>query len=51
MDPYSWDDTYVHWAARNGYKEITPGWFHYEPVAQRAWAERMYNYIKTHKLL
>lgn len=51
MDPYSWDNTYVHWAARNGYKEITPGWFHYEPSAQLAWAQRMYNYIKTHNLL
>lgn len=51
MDPYNQDLTYVHWCARNNYKEITPGWFHYEPAAQRAWAERLANHIKTHNIL
>ena len=51
MDPYNWDNTYVHWCAREGYKEITPGWFHYEPAGQRAWAERLYNYIKTNNIV
>lgn len=51
MDPYNWDNTYVHWSARNGYKEITPGWYHYEPAAQRAWAERLCEYIRTHNII
>ena len=50
MEPYNWDNTYTHWCANNGYKEITPGWYHYEPAGQRAWAERVAAYIKEHNL-
>ena len=50
MDPYSWDNTYTHWAASEGYQEITPGWYHYEPAAQLAWAERVAQYIQ-HNIL
>ena len=51
MHPYSWDNTYVHWCASHGYKEITPGWYHYEPAGQRAWAEHLVDYIKEYKIL
>jgi hypothetical protein len=51
MDPYNWDNTYVHWCADQGYKEITPGWYHYEPAGQRAWAERIVDYIKQHNII
>ena len=51
MDPYDWDNTYVHWCAREGFKEITPGYFHYEPAGQRAWAQRLFDYIKLNRIL
>jgi hypothetical protein len=51
MDPYNQDLTYVNWCASNNYKEITPGWFHYEPAAQRAWAERVAKHIKKFKII
>ena len=57
MEPYHWCYTnnigylsYTQWSAHNGYKEITPGWYHYEPVAQRAWAERLAKCIQHHNL-
>lgn len=51
MDPYDWNNTYTHWSAAHGYKEITPGWYHYEPAAQLAWANRIYEYIKLHSIV
>lgn len=51
IEPYSQDNTYTHWAANQGYKEITPGWFHYEPAAQLAWAHRVYQHILEHKII
>lgn len=51
MDPYNWDNTYIHWCASHGYDEITPGWYHYEPMAQRAWAERIVDHVKRHNIL
>lgn len=51
MDPYNWDNTYVHWCAQQGYKEITPGWYHYEPAGQLAWAEKLHAYIKAHNIV
>lgn len=51
MTPYYPDISYVHWCHAQGYKEITPGWCHYEPAGQLAWATKVYNYIIQHKLL
>lgn len=51
MDPYDGTKTYTQWSAKNGYQEITPGWYHYEPAAQRAWAERVYGYIQQNKII
>jgi hypothetical protein len=50
MNPYHHELTYVHWCAGNNYKEITPGMFHYEPAAQRAWAEKLAEYINQNIL-
>ena len=58
MEPYTWCFTneivnlsYIHWCECNDYKQITPGWFHYEPAAQRAWAERLAIHIQKHNLM
>jgi hypothetical protein len=51
MNPYDNDLTYIHWCAGNNYKEITPGKFHYEPAAQRAWAEKLFEYINQEKII
>ena len=58
MEPYTWCFTneivnfsYIYWCERNDYKQITPGWFHYEPAAQRAWAERLAIHIQKHNLM
>jgi hypothetical protein len=51
MNPYNQELTYVHWCARNNYKEITPGWFHYEPAAQHAWAGKLAEYINQNNII
>jgi hypothetical protein len=51
MDPYNGDNTYTQWCAKLGYKEITPGWYHYEPAGQRAWAERVVDHIRKYKII
>jgi hypothetical protein len=51
MNPYNRELTYVHWCAGNNYKEITPGKFHYEPAAQRAWAEKLVEYINQNNII
>ena len=51
MDPYDWDNTYVKWCANQGYQEITPGWYHYEPAGQHAWAEKLVKYINQSKII
>lgn len=54
IDPYespSPQNTYVRWCLRQNYQQITPGWFHFEPTAQRRWAEMLVDHIKEHNLL
>lgn len=51
LSPYDASNTYVAWCAQQGYKEITPGWYHFEPAAQLAWAHKLYNYIKVHNIV
>jgi hypothetical protein len=51
FDPYNWKNTYVTWCADQGFKEITPGHYHYEPAGQRAWAELLNKYITEHQLI
>jgi hypothetical protein len=51
MNPYDQDNTYVQWCTKQGYQEITPGWYHYEPAGQRAWAEKLHAYIKDQNIV
>jgi hypothetical protein len=48
--PYDPHLAYTRWSALQGYKEITPGQYHYEPAAQKVWAEMLYNHIEEHNL-
>jgi hypothetical protein len=43
--------TYTNWCQRQGYQEITPGFYHYEPAAQLAWAELLVQHVSKHNLL
>jgi hypothetical protein len=49
--PYDPHLAYTRWAQLNGYQEITPGQFHYEPAAHQAWAQMMFDHIQKHSLL
>lgn len=51
MSPYDGDYIYTPWCARQGYKEITPGWQHYPEEAHDAWAQLMYDHIKKHQII
>jgi hypothetical protein len=51
LSPYSTDEIYTKWCAKQGFKEITPGQFHYESNAHNAWADHMYNHIKKHNIV
>jgi hypothetical protein len=51
LDPYDFDLTYIKFSANCGYKEITPGCYHFEPLAQRKWAERVSDHINQHRLI
>lgn len=53
IDPYERFEppiTYVSWAQRNNYQEITPGQRHYEPKAALAWAELLMDHTRKHNL-
>lgn len=43
--------TYIQWCQRQGYQEITPGWYHFEPAAQLEWAELLVQHVTQHNLL
>lgn len=43
--------TYINWCQRNNYQEITPGWYHYEPAAQLAWAQLLVDHVNQFDLL
>jgi hypothetical protein len=54
IDPYENNlaiNTYVQWCMQHDYQQITPGWFHFEPAAQKAWAEFLVDHIRRHDLL
>jgi hypothetical protein len=34
-----------------GFKEITPGWLHFEEAAHATWANVMYEHIMKHKIV
>jgi hypothetical protein len=51
LTPYSKELIYTVWCQRQGYKEITPGWQHYESEAHTQWANVMYAHITKHNIL
>jgi hypothetical protein len=51
LHPYDNNNSYIHWCEAQGFKEITPGFFHFEPAGHRAWAEKVVNHIKQHNIL
>ena len=51
LTPYSKELVYTEWCQRLGFKEITPGWLHFEQEAHRTWANVMYDYIIKHKIV
>jgi hypothetical protein len=46
--PYHQNLCYVNWCNERGYKEITPGWQHYDQNAHTAWGETMIDYMYNH---
>jgi hypothetical protein len=51
VGPYDPTDTYVDYCQGNNYKEITPGWYHFEPAGQLAWATRLFDHVQKHNLM
>lgn len=54
LDPYeSKQDpmTYRNWCLREGYQQITPGWYHFEPAAQQHWASVLVDHVTQNNLL
>lgn len=49
--PYETGGAMVQWCVDSGFKEITPGWFHFPKPAHTAWANILYNHIKENNLL
>lgn len=49
-DPYELYKSYAFWAMEGGYKEVTPGWWHFEPRAHADWASLMIKHIEENKL-
>ena len=37
--------SYIIWCTQNNYKQVTDGWWHFEPAGQRAWAEELFRYM------
>jgi hypothetical protein len=37
--------SYIAWCTQNNYCQITEGWWHFEPAAQKAWADEIFKYI------
>lgn len=54
IDPYesqSPSNSYMRWCLRQNYQQITPGLYHFEPAAQRRWAELLVDHVRDHHLL
>lgn len=47
--PYHQNLCYVSWCRERGYKEITPGWEHYNEDAHAAWGKTMIDYMYNHQ--
>jgi hypothetical protein len=51
LTPYSNELIYTKWCQRQGYREITPGWQHYESAAHLEWATVMHKHITKHNII
>jgi hypothetical protein len=51
LTPYSKELIYTEWCQSQGYKEITPGWQHYESAAHTQWANVMHDHITKHNIV
>lgn len=51
LSPYSDELCYTNWCDKKGFKEITPGYQHYDHTAHADWASLMYQHIKKHKIV
>lgn len=49
--PYDPRGTMIFWAEDNNYKEITPGWNHYNESAQEGWANLLHKHINEYKII
>ena len=51
INPYQLTFNYRNWCRYQGFTAITPGQFHYDSDANRAWANMLYDHIHKHNLL
>jgi hypothetical protein len=51
LTPYSKELIYTEWCQRRGFKQITPGWRHYESAAHTQWANIMHDHITKHNIV
>ena len=50
FNPYNQNYCYISWCNEHGYKQITPGWYHYNEDAHAKWANIMIEYMRTHSI-
>jgi hypothetical protein len=48
FEPYK--TAYVPWCLRNNYKQHTEGHYHFEPAAQKAWADKLCKHLEEYIL-
>jgi hypothetical protein len=46
--PYHQNLCYINYCVEHEFKEITPGWQHYDHVAHEAWGNTMIDYMNNH---
>lgn len=51
LSPYTKDLIFTDYCINHGYKEITPGYMHFNEEAHNEYAEIMFNHIKAHNIL
>lgn len=49
--PYAQNRTYINWCQEKGYREITPGWLHFNADAHQSWADELIQAMAEDKVL
>lgn len=49
--PYAQNRTYINWCQEQGYREITPGWLHFNSDAHKSWADELVRALTEDKVL